>query len=244
MKDIFPILILNSLPGAGKSEITEFLRQYPSDQRRARFHIGEIHALDDFPMLWTWFEEDEILENMLNRPRLHTTSQHDFLHNDLWHLLIQRLNLEYEKLKRDRAGTYTIIIEFARGSEHGGYQAAYDQLSETILREAVTMYVWVTFEEALRKNRLRSNPERPYSILEHSLSDEKMNRLYGEDDWKVFSRNGASHLMVKGIKIPTVIFENEDDVTTVGGEVLAQRLEKRLNTLWGIRETLRTGDEE
>jgi len=35
-----------------------------------------------------------------------------------------------------------------------------------------TIYIDVTWEESLRKNRLRFNPQRPDSVLEHSLPDE------------------------------------------------------------------------
>ena len=33
--------------------------------------VAGVDVLDDFPMLWTWFEEDAILAEM-GKPRLHT----------------------------------------------------------------------------------------------------------------------------------------------------------------------------
>ncbi len=36
---------------------------------------------------------------------------------------------------------------------------------------------------SLRKNRKRFNSYRPDGILEHSLSDEKLERLYKKEDW-------------------------------------------------------------
>ncbi len=232
MDPIFPILILNARPAAGKSEIIHFLRHVPAREREARFHAGLIHVLDDFPMLWTWFEEDHILERVFHRPRLHTTPEGFFIHEDLWHLLIRRLSVEYEKWRRDAKGRYTCIIEFSRGAAHGGYRAAYQHLSDEILRQAACMYIRVSYEESLRKNRRRFNPQRPDSVLEHALPDDKLEKLYREDDWDRFSAGDPAYLQVRGIRVPYVVFENEDDVTTDDGEALAARLETSLSTLW------------
>jgi hypothetical protein len=235
MRPIFPTLIMNARPGAGKSEITHYLRQIPLNERIARFHIGPMHVLDDFPLLWAWYEEDDLLERVFNRPRLHTTHDGYFIHDDLWHLLIRRLSLDYDKLQRDANDESTIVIEFARGTEHGGYRAAYDHLSDAILQQAACLYIRVSYQESLRKNRIRHNIERPDSILEHSLPDEKLERLYLDDDWNDLTAANPTHLTVRGIDIPYVVFENEDDVTTIGGVALRDRLETVLDKLWSIR---------
>jgi len=230
----FPVLILNARPAAGKSEIIHALKTTPVEERIARFHIGPLHILDDFPMLWTWFEEDHLLETVFHQPRLHTTADGYFLTTDLWHLLIERLSLEYEKWQRDTPEDHTVILEFSRGGEHGGYEAAYKHLSREILSLAACLYVDVTYEESLRKNRTRFNPEQPDSILEHGLPDEKLERLYREDDWSSFSSRDAQYLSVQGIQVPYVNFENADDITSNGGEVLYKRLEGRLGALWSL----------
>jgi hypothetical protein len=230
----FPILILNARPAAGKSEIIQALKEIPEDERSRRFHIGRLHILDDFPMLWTWFEEDDILEHTFNRPRLHTTPDEHFLYDDLWHLLIRRLALDYEKWEREAPDNSTVIIEFSRGKQHGGYSTAYQHLSDEILQRASSLYANVSFEESRRKNRARYNPDRPDSILEHGLPDEKLRVLYHEDDWFEFSENDPQFLHVRTARIPYVIFENEDDVTSKGGKKLLERLEQSLETLWSI----------
>jgi len=228
----FPALILNARPGSGKSEILHFLEALPIEERIRRFHIGPMLVLDDFPMLWAWFEEDDILENVFGHPRLHSDSDGYFLSEDLWHLLIRRLCLEYEKSRRDLGADPTILIEFSRGTEHGGYHTAYQHISDQVLADASILYLQVSYEESLRKNRRRYNPDRPDSILEHGLSDEKLERLYKGDDWKEFSAPDPEWIRIQNHKLPYVIFDNEDDVTTPGGEPLAHRLEDSLNRLW------------
>jgi hypothetical protein len=102
-RSAFDILILLGRPAAGKSELIRYLRSVPAPERRRRFHIGDFEELDDFPMLWTWFEEDAILSEM-GRPRLHTTPDGYFKERWLWDLLVRRIGLEYRKRSRDRPG--------------------------------------------------------------------------------------------------------------------------------------------
>lgn len=125
-----------------------------------------------------------------------------------------------------------MIIEFARGSQHGGFKRAFDHLDLDIVKQMAILYVNVSWQESLRKNRARYNPERPDSILEHGLSDEKMVTLYRENDWAEISAQDAAFLNIQGIQVPYAVFENEDDVTTKRGAALGQRLEETLNVLW------------
>lgn len=234
-KAIFEILLLIARPGAGKSEIIAFLKNLPLDERIERFHIGKIEEIDDFPMLWTWFEEDALLEEM-GKPRLHTDEEGYFLWQHLWDLLIERISLEYTKKQRDipdLAERYTTLLEFSRGMEHGGYRSAFAHLSAEILNKIAILYVDVTWEESLRKNRKRFNPEKPDSILEHGMPDEKLERLYRETDWPEISQEDPAFLNLPGVRVPYVVFDNADDVTTRGGQALAKRLEETLNRLWG-----------
>ncbi len=232
MPPFFPLLIFNARPAAGKSEILHALGEVPLAERIDRFHVGPMHVVDDFPMLWAWFEEDALLEGVFHRPRLHTSSDGTFLHHDLWHLLIRRLSLEVEKSERDHPEPHTVILEFSRGVEHGGYRAAYGHLSPRVIERAACLYARVSYAESQRKNRLRFNPLRQDSVLEHGLSDEKLERLYRDDDWEAFTAGDPETLEVQGTRLPYVIFENEDDVTTGGGEPLFDRLEHALGKLW------------
>nr|HPI72548.1 hypothetical protein [bacterium] len=212
----FDILILLGRPASGKSEVIDFLKKTPAIERLERFHIGVIEEIDDFPMLWIWFEEDAILEKILKKPRLHTDAEGYFLHPYQWDLLIERMNLDYQKKLRDHAdyhNEYTTLIEFSRGTEHGGYASAFSHLSPEILQRAAILYIDVGYEESLRKNRRRFNPNRPDSILEHGLPDAKLERLYREVDWQQVSKPSASHVSIQGIKVPYVVLKNEPELT-------------------------------
>ena len=237
MTNTFDTLILIGRPASGKSEIIDFLKHLPDAERRQRFQLAELDILDDFPMLWAWFEEDALLEKLFQRPRLHTDKDGYFIHADLWNLLIERLDLDFHKRRRDDPNyslQHTTLVEFSRGSEHGGYTSAFPHFSDDLLGRAAVLYVQVPFEESLRKNRLRFNPQRPDSILEHGLPDEKLEKLYKEDDWKAFSKGNPNFLQVRDVKVPFVVFENDDDVTTNKPDQLAARLEDCLSRLWRL----------
>ena len=223
-------LLLIARPAAGKSEIIHYLKNTPLDERRTRFHIGAFAEIDDFPMLWAWFEEDALLERM-GHPRLHTTRDGYFKYRYLWDLLIDRIGLEYQKLLRDFSAD-TVILEFSRGSEHGGYQSAFNHLTDEILEHLAILYINVSWEESLRKNQRRFNPDRPDSILEHGLPDKKLEKMYRETDWDTITAGHPERIPIYGYEVPYVVFENEDDVTTDQGPALGRRLELVLDQLW------------
>ena len=231
---IIPILILNGRPASGKSEVIAYLNDLSPEERRNRYHLGKLYELDDFPMLWTWFEEDALLEKVFNKPRIHTDKDGYFIHDDLWHLLIERISLDYEKLTRDKPSLHeehTVLIEFSRGTEHGGYRAAYPHLSDKILEQAGILYIDVPYEESLRKNRRRFNPDRPDSILEHGLPDSKLERLYQEVDWAEISAEHPEIIQIRDHQVPYAVFDNAADLTTEIGAEFEAQLASQLVTL-------------
>jgi hypothetical protein len=239
--DHFKIMILTGRPASGKSEIIAYLNQLPLIERIRQFHIARLDFIDDFSMLWTWFEEDMLLSRRLGKPRLHTDEQGFFLHDYQWQLLIERIGLEYQKKMRDHPDyhrTHTTLVEFSRGSQHGGYAAAFPHLPVELLKRAVILYVKVSFEESLRKNRRRFNPAKPDSILEHGLPDDKLKILYERDDWTSLTAGDPEYLEINGVAVPYAEFENADDVTTQGGEPLAARLEETLSRLWQLKHAI------
>jgi len=239
-KNTFDTILLVGRPASGKSEIIHFLTHLPDDIRQERFHIAKLEVRDDFPMLWAWFEEDDILSKKFGLPRLHSNEQGYFKYPELWHVLIERLSLEYGKLLRDDPSFHehsTCIIEFSRGSQHGGYAQAFQYFSDEVLKHAVIMYVRVPYEESLRKNRRRFNPDKPDNILEHGLPDNKMERLYRDDDFASVAQGDSGLIKTRGYQIPFVVFPNEDDITTDKPNQMAERLESVLGRLWKLYQT-------
>jgi hypothetical protein len=235
-ENVFPILLLIARPAAGKSEIIKYLSNLDESDRINNFHVGHPVVIDDFPFLWRWFEEDTLLEEM-GKVRLFSDSEGYFKYTYLWDLLIKMINLEYEKLLRDTddLSRLTVILEFSRGKEHGGYKRALPLLSPTILEKLSILYVNVPWEESLRKNRSRFNPDKPDSILEHGLPDEKMERLYRDCDFLDLASSSSPEVVnIRDYKIPYAIFENADDVTTAMGPALGNRLQTCLDRLWQI----------
>lgn len=228
--EYFKTLLLIARPAAGKSEIIHYLKNTPEAERQSRFHIGHFVEIDDFPMLWAWFEEDALLEKM-GYPRLHTTPDGYFKYTYLWDLLIERICLEYSKLMRDFSGD-TIILEFSRGTEHGGYRRAFNHLSDEVLSQLAILYLDVPWDESLRKNRKRFNPERPDSILEHGLPDNKLEKMYRYTDWHEIIQGNSEYIPIDGHDVPYAVFDNSDDVTTAQGPDLGNRLDVVLNALW------------
>ena len=237
-KDTFDTLILIGRPASGKSRIIELMMHTPPDARRRRFRTANLDVLDDFPMVWAWLEEDHILSERLGQPRMYTDEENCFKHHYLWHLLLERLSLEYQKRLRDDP-TYhdhtTMIVEFARGSEHGGYVDAFPHLGDDLLHGAAVIYVHISFEESMRRNRRRFVPERPDGSLEHSVPDETLTRLYRDDDWATFSAGDPDFLTVGDIRVPYVVFENEDVVRTGKPDQLTDRLEAMIGRLWDLQ---------
>jgi hypothetical protein len=244
----FDILILNGRPAAGKSEVIDYLKRCPVAERRERFHIGAFHELDDFCILWERFEDDDIREKH-GKPRLISDTHFEyqgerrpgyvFKDKFFWNFLIERLNLEYEKILRDNPSFHdetTLFIEFARGSEHGGFATAYDYLSAEILERAATLYIHCSWEESLRKNRRRFNPDKPDSVLEHGLEDKKLEMLYKESDWAEFSGEDPDYLLVGDHRVPYAVFENDPEITDQPAK-LGAHLEEVLGRLWDLRRT-------
>ncbi len=236
MKDIFQKIILLGRPASGKSEVINYVKNSTDEERLKKFHLGKIREIDDFPMLWTWFEEDAILEKKFGKPRIHTTPDGYFIEEYLWHLLIERISMDYGKLIRDHSDFHnegTALIEFSRGTEHGGYKEAFKHLSPEVLKNAALVYINVPFEESLRKNRKRFNPNKPDSILEHGLPDEKLEKMYKEVDFEEVSKYSKTHININGVEVPYVIFENMPSKTD-DPEILGPALDEVFGRLWKL----------
>lgn len=231
MNNNFPIIILTARPAAGKSEVIDYLKKCEPAERLNRFHIGNVDELDDFLYVWETFEIDDILTKH-GKQRIWTDEKYWFKDDFIWNLYIERINLEYrKKVARNPHyhDTTTTLVEFARGGENGIYEAL-THLHEDILKKAVLVYIRVSYEESVRKNRRRARPGEEHSILYHSLPDEKMEFYYKTNDWETLEAKNSRVIEVKGIKVPYAVFENmpekTDDPAKIGPEL--ERVTKRL----------------
>ncbi len=231
---LFPVLIITGRPAAGKSELIDYLKKTPTEERLRRFGIGDFDELDDFVYVWETFEVDDILSR-LGKRRLWTDEKYYFTDEVIWNVYIERISLEYrKKIARDPAfhDSRTVLIEFARGGSNG-IREALGHLHEDILKVARLVYIRVPYEESVRKNRRRARKGMEDSILYHSLPDEKMEFYYKTNDWDDIERQDPGYITVRGFKIPYAVFENMPEKTLdpalIGPEL--ERVATRLRSL-------------
>jgi hypothetical protein len=230
-----PILIITGRPAAGKSEVIDFLKKADPKTRLDQFHIADFEELDDFVYVWETFEIDDILTRH-GKPRIWTDEKYWFKEHFIWNLYMERINLEYrKKLARDPAyhDKKTVLIEFARGGEKGITEAL-NFLHEDILRRASLMYIKVSYEESVRKNRRRARKGEEDSILYHSLPDEKMEFYYKTNDWEKIEAADPGFIDVKGFKIPYAVFQNEPE-KTLDPKLIELELGRVTTKLWSVK---------
>ena len=97
------------------------------------------------------------------------------------------------------------------------------------MQEAAILYVDVSFEESLRKNRRRFNPDKPDSILEHGLPDEKLKNCTRTIDWEKFRGPSDSEYIGQRTQVPYCCFRQRRRCAR--GPELGQRLEQVLRSL-------------
>jgi hypothetical protein len=233
-KDHFDVIILTARPAAGKSEVIDYLKKCTDEERLRRFHIGRLEEIDDFVYVWETFEIDDILSKY-GRPRIWSDEKYWFKDPFIWNLYIERINLAYrKKLAADPRyhDRTTTIIEFARGGENGIGEAL-SHLHEEVLKRARILYIEVSYDESVRKNRRRARAGMEDSILYHSLPDEKMEFYYKTNDWEKLTSNDPKYINVRGFKIPYAVFENEPEKTDDPAKLGAE-LERATSALWSI----------
>jgi hypothetical protein len=213
--DKLDVLLLIGRPAAGKSETIDFLKHLTDAERLRDYHIAPFEELDDFVYVWQTFENDTIREHM-GLERRDTDRQLYFLDDRIWDFFIERIDLDFrKKLAREPSllQDHTVIVEFSRGGENA-YENALGHLSDELLQRAALLYIDVSFEESLRKNRRRYRPDQADSILYHSLEDAKMERYYKVNDWESLAHGqDEGFIDVRGQRIPFGVFHNEPEKT-------------------------------
>ncbi len=229
------IVLLIGRPAAGKSEVIDYIKKTPIGSRIELLRIGKLEELDDFPYIWEKFEEDDIRVKM-GHDRIYTDENYYFKDEWFWNFLIEKMALAHKTRlleEPDMLQKKTLLIEFARGGENG-FGEAFEHLSEEILKKATIFYIKVSYDESCRKNNRRFKPDLAHSILHHSLPQEKMDHYYKVNDWEKLTAQSPTHIEIKGIKVPYVAFENEEDYTSTKTELLGEKLQECFTKLYGI----------
>jgi len=234
--ETFDVLFLLGRPASGKSEFIDFMRGCPAVRRAERYHLAPLEVLDDFPILWQKFEEDDLWER-LGRGRLYSRpADGNYAVTDpaVWGFLIGRLEQEI-RARLDRLDRRTLLVEFSRGGD-GGYEAALHGFSGAVLSRAAILYVDVSFSESVRRNQARYDEAHRDGILTHSVPRAEMEGVYASDDWRRLAGEGTGTIDVAGIRVPYATMKNQPESTDP--DVLDRRYGAaldELHTLWMSR---------
>jgi len=234
-EETLDVLLLLGRPASGKSEFIDFMTQISSDHRAREFFIAPFQIVDDFPILWDLFQQDDIWESV-GRERLfsrRTDGNYAVADDHVWAFLIEQVNqrvLASPSFARP-GSRRTLIIEFSRGGP-SGYLDALSRLSADILGRSAALYVSVSFEESWRRNIARYDAKKRDGILTHSVPREEMERTYGTDDWPVLTHGTTGFLRVGDIEIPYSTMNNEPESKVP--HVLADRYRASLGPLYAL----------
>jgi hypothetical protein len=171
------------------------------------------------------------------KPRIWSDEKYWFKDQYIWDLYMDRMALDYKKkVWKDPFYHHkmTMLMEFARGGDNAIHHAL-TFLSDEILSKASLMYINVSYEESVRKNRRRARPGQEDSILYHALPDEKMEFYYKTNDWEQLTAQDPNFIEVKGHKIPYCAFENMPE-KTMDPSLIAPELERVTEKLWNLRK--------
>lgn len=234
-EETFDVLLLLGRPASGKSEFIDFMMQISSDHRAREFFIAPFQIIDDFPILWDLFQQDNVWESV-GRERLFSKRCDDnyaVADDSVWGFLIEQINQRVLATSNfiKPSSRKTLIIEFSRGGP-SGYLDALSRLSPDILRRAAALYVSVSFEESWRRNIVRYDKKKRGGILTHSVPREEMERVYGIDDWHTLSDSAVGILSIGDIDIPYATLNNEPESKVP--DVLSERYRAALAPLYAL----------
>ena len=241
LRETFDVLLLLGRPASGKSEFIDFMNGWPAAERAESFRIAPFDVVDDFPILWERFKEDDVWER-LGRPRFHSkrcNGNYAVTDDGLWGFLIEKINQRVKQTFAlpERFDRRSLIVEFSRGGPTG-YTDALAELSPSILERAAILYVYVSFEESWRRNITRYEEKLRDGILTHSVPREEMERTYGIDDWGAIAGETHGTIEVQGIRVPYATMCNEPE--SADPLVLRERYASALGPLYDTWQETRT----
>ncbi len=234
LDETFDVLLLLGRPAGGKSEFIDFFTSCPPTVRATDYHVAPFDVVDDFPILWEIFRDDDLWERLGHRRLYSRRCNGNYAVTDegVWPFLIGRINRAVCDLGvLARLDRRTLIVEFSRGGSTG-YADALAGLSPEILRRAAILYVSVSFEESWRRNIARYDETDRGGILTHSVPRQEMEKTYGTDDWFDIAPNAIGDIEVNGIPIPYATMPNEPESKNL--DVLGLRYRSALAPLYEL----------
>lgn len=243
MRKTFDIILFLGRPGAGKSEVIDFLEKTPLNMRIEKYHIGDYIVLDDFKFLWEKGEEDDMMEE-LGRERLYTYTHktgYGVSNPFLYKLLIKKFNQAFKNLYHEYENIFekhTVFIELSRGGKEE-YAQALSLFDKHILENSVLLYMKVSYKEAHRRNIRRYETKKKNTILQHTLPVEIMKK-YKTDDWNKLISGNKQYVNINDILMPYAILSNEPEITDKP-DILDIQLGKILT---GLKKTYDARDKE
>ncbi len=240
--DVLPAVLLLGRPASGKSELIQFLQALSADERAKEFHLGPLDTIDDFPILWEKFVEDDLWE-AVGRGRLvsrRVGENYSVADDSVWPFLIAKLNRKLAA--RGLIEGRTALVEFARGGPQA-YRRALEDLAPEVLAQAAVLYVEVPFAESSRRNRARYDRARRAGLLTHAVPEEELERSYSVDDWSEFAPGTSGVLQVARNRLPYVTVHNMPE--PAGPDAFRARYAPAFQSLYRSWKALRRrqGDE-
>ena len=235
----FDNIVLTGRPASGKSELINFLKGVPVDERIKTYHIGEFEELDDFLWVWELGESDDIWEQLgVKRTHLENVG-YGYVAFDPVLVYTKFMNI---KMNRKLVGTYladsgyydgkTLFVEFARGGEKT-YEETLNSFDKKVLEKTAIFFLNNSFEECVRRNNARYEAEKKHSILAHKTPDKELFGHYKDHDWLELTDNKQDgYLTVKGVKVPFVTVANEPELTD--SKLIEERFSPPLKKLWTL----------
>ncbi len=233
MKKKLDIILFLGRPAAGKSEVIDFFKKLKLSERKKLYGISKIVEIDDFKFLWARGEKDDSREKR-GKERLDTKKikigGYAVKSKETYKKLINDINNFFKKNYNsdDFFKKHTLFIEFSRGGRNA-YKEALSLLNNNILKRAVIIYIYASYEEVLRKNKRRFDPSQPDSILHHIVPFSIM-KQYKTDDFEKLSKD-KDFITVKNYNLPFIIFNNEPEKTD-NPKKIKKELDKKISKLF------------
>jgi hypothetical protein len=129
-------ILLNALPGAGKSEVRKYLSRTGGIERRERFSIGDIVQIDDYPYVEVMRDIDAALCRLGLSRMFFELPDRGFISDYEWGTLAILLNEDYEDLfsppQKLKDGDSAAMWMFRRIDRARGYVGICKRLTYSI----------------------------------------------------------------------------------------------------------------